>query len=303
MSVRWFFLSCRFFLSFQFFLIIGLFHLFRLLFAELDDDLSEQVFLHDADLLIFHQFEDHEERDDDFHLVGSGLKKFPEIGAPVGRQIRAYVELLIGDTDLFSLDLAEGTAYGIHPVFLAPKDIFKNSLKALQRLFPDQLLIIDGRHIPRDFLGQILRLVVAEPCIRAPVPEFLGQKLVLFVLKESLHQLISGIALLFLIALGGQQHPALDVQKRRRHHEEFAGDIHILIFHLLHIFQILVRDRHDGNIIDIDLVLFDQVHEQIHRTLKHLELKRDRHITLSLLQRRFPLFPAARSPSIRRRSS
>ena len=42
----------------------------------------------------------------------------------------------------------------------------------------------------------------------------------------------------------------------------------------MQIFHILIRDLHDGNIIDIDLIFVDQVKQKIQRAFKYIQLNR-----------------------------
>ena len=52
-----------------------------------------------------------------------------------------------------------------------------------------------------------------------------------------------------------------------------------LINSLPDILEILICDRHNRNIINIYLVFFYQVHQEIHRSLEHLKLQRNCHFS------------------------
>jgi hypothetical protein len=65
-----------------------------------------------------------------------------------------------------------------------------------------------------------------------------------------------------------QEHARLDVNQRRRHDEELAGNVEIQLLHQVDVFQILLRDQRDRNVVDVDLVPLDQVQQQIERALE-----------------------------------
>ena len=57
-------------------------------------------------------------------------------------------------------------------------------------------------------------------------------------------------------------------QKRRRHHQKIADHIQILMIHLINIFQILLRNQDDRNIVDTYFILFNQMKQQVQRSFK-----------------------------------
>ena len=98
------------------------------------------------------------------------------------------------------------------------------------------------------------------PGYRKSVPQFIGHILVHLVFQKLFHQLCSRIFFLALfIDLTGKQHPTLDVQKCCRHQQKFAHDVHVFRLHLTDIIQILFRDFHDRNIVNIDFIFFNQM--------------------------------------------
>ena len=62
--------------------------------------------------------------------------------------------------------------------------------------------------------------------------------------------------------------PRFNLQERRCHDEELASIIDIEAIELPDVFIELVRNRHNRDVVDVDLVLFDQVQEQVERTLE-----------------------------------
>jgi hypothetical protein len=94
------------------------------------------------------------------------------------------------------------------------------------------------------------------------------------VFEQTPDEFLAGIRpFLFILCsfIDRQQHPGFDLEQRRRHDEKLTGHAQIQLLHGLDIDQILLRDHGDGNVVDIDLVLLDQVNEQIERPLEVLD--------------------------------
>ncbi len=72
-----------------------------------------------------------------------------------------------------------------------------------------------------------------------------------------------------------QQHPALDVNQRRGHHQELAGDVEVELLHQAEVREVLLGDQRDRDVVDVDLILLDQVDEQIERAFERLQLDPD----------------------------
>ena len=66
----------------------------------------------------------------------------------------------------------------------------------------------------------------------------------------------------------GQKQARLQLQQRRRHHKELAGDVEVDLAHPLDVLQVLLGDQCDRNVEDVDLVLADQVQQQIQRAFE-----------------------------------
>jgi hypothetical protein len=60
-----------------------------------------------------------------------------------------------------------------------------------------------------------------------------------------------------------QQHLALDVDEQRGGVDELAGHIHVGGLELVDVGQELRRDLGDGNVVDVDVLLADQVQQQV----------------------------------------
>ena len=103
-----------------------------------------------------------------------------------------------------------------------------------------------------------------------------GGRFVPLVLEQPPHQDVARILLVAVDAgsrLGPrQQHSGLDVNQRGRHHQEVAGDVEIQLLQQVNRIEILLRDEHDRDVVDVQLVLPDQVQEQIERAVEVVEL-------------------------------
>ena len=68
---------------------------------------------------------------------------------------------------------------------------------------------------------------------------------------------------------------AVDIIKKEcGHHQKITGDLHIKFTHAAQIAYILLRNRSDGNIINIYFITLDKVQEQIQRTFERSQLQR-----------------------------
>ena len=92
-------------------------------------------------------------------------------------------------------------------------------------------------------------------------------------LEQPAHERLARI--LFRIFLRGidarEQHPRLDVNERGRHHQKLAGDVEVHLGHQLEIVEVLPRHEDDGDVVDAQLVLLDEVQQQVERALEVLK--------------------------------
>ena len=124
---------------------------------------------------------------------------------------------------------------------------------------------------------------------RLALVEQLGRRLELLMLHQALDQRVTGI--LVFLALGRigarHQHPRLDVNERRRHHQELPGDVEVELLHHLEVAQVLLGDEHDGDVVDVDFVLLDEVQQQVERSFEVRQPDRIRVQSGLKLDRRF----------------
>ena len=102
--------------------------------------------------------------------------------------------------------------------------------------------------------------------------EHLGGVFEALVLEEALDQFAARVFGL-LLGPGGrarQQHLALDVDEQRGGVDELAGHIHVGGAQLVDVGQELRRDFGDGDVVDVDVLLADQVEQQVERAVVDL---------------------------------
>ncbi len=86
-------------------------------------------------------------------------------------------------------------------------------------------------------------------------------------LEQAVDKFVAGVVL----RVGGskriawQQHLRLDVDQHRSHVDELGGYIHVEVAYTLDIRKVLRRDPGDGNVVDVDVLLADQVEQQVER--------------------------------------
>ena len=76
--------------------------------------------------------------------------------------------------------------------------------------------------------------------------------------------------------IGRKEHARLDVDQRCRHEDEFAGDVDVHLLEQVEIVEVLLGDLGNGNVVDIDLLLADEVEQQVERSLVDRDFHRRR---------------------------
>ena len=102
--------------------------------------------------------------------------------------------------------------------------------------------------------------------------QHLGGVLEALMLQQPLDQLAARVLGGLFGAGGGarQQHLALDVDEQRGGVDKLAGHVHVAGLELVDVGQKLGRDLGDGNVVDVDVLLADQVQQQVERTVVDL---------------------------------
>ena len=84
------------------------------------------------------------------------------------------------------------------------------------------------------------------------------------VLQEAVDELAAGVFLgvqFFEFGVTRQQHPALDMDEGGRHVDELGGELNVELGGPLDVFEVLLGDAGDGNVVDVDLLLTDEVQQ------------------------------------------
>ena len=100
----------------------------------------------------------------------------------------------------------------------------------------------------------------------------------LLVLEQAVYELGAGVLLLLgrRRRVGRKEHPRLDVDQRGRHENEFARHVDIHLLERAKIVEVLLGDFGNGNVVDVDLLLADQVEQEVERAFVDLDLHRRR---------------------------
>ncbi len=100
---------------------------------------------------------------------------------------------------------------------------------------------------------------------------FVGEKL-LYEFEAGVGRVVTwGNILEILAFLDGEHHDALDFHERGGHDEELTGNIDIERFELMNVLDVLLGDVSYGDIVDVDLIAFDEVHKKVERAVKDIE--------------------------------
>ena len=240
-----------------------------------DQDFSADGILDDVHLLVFHEFEENEEGHDDLFLALLGFQKGAEFGPGVCLQISADIESLGIDVDFFAPDFSEPAPDRITSALFSAEDFSEDFFQLFQVSALEEILIVNRRLVGAHFFGKVLRTKITHACLLPADSELFGHIFIHLVFQKAPDQLFAGIAFLFtglFVFFPGKEHAALDIQKGRRHDEKFTCDVHVLVIHLMDIFEVLVGDLDDRNIVDVYFVFLNQVHEQVQRTFEHRKL-------------------------------
>jgi hypothetical protein len=60
-----------------------------------------------------------------------------------------------------------------------------------------------------------------------------------------------------------QKHLRLDAHERSSHEDEFAGQLHVQFIHLADVGQEIFCDGMNGNVLDVQLIAFDEEEQQV----------------------------------------
>ena len=227
------------------------------------------------DLSHLHELQQCKERHDDLRLISLFFQHLAETELPVFSRIAENRGDLLLQAHRLLFDRSERAADRINLVLLPLHDRLKDLLKLCERHTVQEFIEIHRLlvflHLRRDrriFVEHTVRPGLQILQLLRHQPEFL-------IFQEAHHKFRSRIFLLaFLIYFFRQQHPRLDIEKCRCHHQELADHIQVFLIHLPNVLHVLVRDLGDRDIIDIHFVFFDQMKKKIQRTFKLFQFVR-----------------------------
>src|SRR5690606_42157640 len=97
-------------------------------------------------------------------------------------------------------------------------------------------------------------------------------------LEELVDEFPAGVEGVVVAAFGdgglaaGEEHAAFDLHEGGGHDEELAGDVEVELLERVEHVDVLAGDRFDGDVVDIQLVLFDEKEEEVEQALKDRQL-------------------------------
>ena len=104
--------------------------------------------------------------------------------------------------------------------------------------------------------------------------EKLRSALEFFVLDETMHEVGARVVLILGAGqrIGREQHFRFDIDERRGHVNKIGRDVHIKLFELVDVFEILRRDLRDRNVVNVDFLLLDQIEQEIERAIVRIQM-------------------------------
>lgn len=224
-------------------------------------DVSKKVVLADDELVEFHQFQNGEESDDDFRLSRCGFEKGIETERFAGFKMIEEKFDLIGDRKAIIHDVAEVMGF-----FKAFENVLKRS---------DEIEDGNFRESSRFFFRFVCGIGLEGETallIELAEREEAGGVFEFFVFDELTDEFPAWIIffnVLFRGLLGAwQQGSGFKIHQIGCHDDELGGEIDVQELERVDVIEVLFGDFLDRNRLDIQLVLFDKVEQEIQRTFK-----------------------------------
>ncbi|MEY3395620.1 MAG: hypothetical protein RL346_1856 [Verrucomicrobiota bacterium] len=230
-----------------------------------DRDVSEQVILTDDELVELHELEHREECDDDLGLGRGRLEQGIERERLAGFEMIQKEFDLVRDGEAVIDDIPEVVRF----------------LEALQNVLEsaDEIENRDFRQCRRFFRRFVAGIrLMGKPALLIDFPE--RQKasgiLEFLVFDQLANQFPARIVvfhiLLWRLLVAGKQGPGFDIHQIGGHHDEFRRKVDIQQLEGIDVIEILPGDLFNGNAVDVQLVFFDEVEQQVEGTFEDLEL-------------------------------
>ncbi len=230
-----------------------------------DGDISEQVILADNELVEFHQFQDGEEGDDDFRLGGGGLEQGVEGERLAGFEVIEQEFDFVCDGETVINDIAEIVGF---------LEAFENVLEGA-----DEIEDRDFRKSRRFFGGFVAWIgLMGETALLIDFAKGEETCCVLeFLVFDELANEFPARVVVFNIFLGRlfgarEKGSGFDVHQVGRHHNELGSEVDVEELESIDVIEVLLGDLLDRNGVDVQLVLFDQVEQEIERAFEDFEL-------------------------------
>ena len=232
-----------------------------------DFNFRKRLWLHAGELFHADEFQQRQKGADNLRAVGGLLEQRGESHRAVFGDEVADVFNLLADRPLVLVNFARAGFLGREAFEDAVDGIeqIKNAHFGFRRRGFGLKFNLPGHARKNIFLPFLQHLQ-----LRGGVLEF-------FVFHELANQLEARILAFVLgldddLLLHGQQLAALDIHERGGHHEKFASYFEVELPHQIHILDELRGELGQVDFIDVHLLLFDKIKEQVERAFKDLEL-------------------------------
>jgi hypothetical protein len=113
--------------------------------------------------------------------------------------------------------------------------------------------------------------------------ERLRHRLEALVFEQTIDELLARIFDFSFVLVVRQEHLRLDVDQQCRHVDVIGGHVEAQLLHGVEITGVLLGDESDGDVVDVDLVLLDQVQQQVERPVKRRQRDVERACAFVLL--------------------
>ena len=212
----------------------------------------------------FHQFEQGEEGDDDLGLGGGHLEKLFKAAGLTGGKVAEKQLDLVRDGEAVVDDVAEivGFLEAFQDVLEGPDEVENGDLRKC------------GGFLDRE-VGGVRLMGEATFLLELAEAEETGGVLEFFILDELADELPARIVflgvLLRRLVHAWQERPAFQIHQVGGHHDELGSEVDVEQLEGVDVVEILAGDALDGNGMDVHLVLFDEVEEEIERAFEDFE--------------------------------
>ena len=253
--------------AFRFLRAVG----FRLRIPEEKADVLEVGGLLDAHQPLARQFQDRQEHRNEIPHASGAVEQLHEEDGLLGLEAREEVLDGLLDGRIVVDDLARlGVTERAHDLGKGREEV--PDLDALEEFvggdlagFPDECSQEPFVHLPAEPPGHFAAPVVQQSggFLEAPVLDQLAD--------QSLARVLFLLAFLALGRRAGQEGAALDLQKRRRHHDEVARQLDVQGLQQVEVGEVLVGDLRDLDLADIHLLALDEVQQEVHGAVVNIK--------------------------------